>query len=75
MKEKLVSAYVKMQTALYYGVKNFKDQETGAINVVEIVVIIGIAVVLAVIFRKQIQSLLETLFKSIGSNADKAVAN
>ncbi len=75
MKEKLVSAYIKMKTAVYFGVKDFKNNEIGAVNVVEIVVIIGIAVVLAVLFRRQIQSLLETLFGSINDNAAEAIEN
>ncbi len=75
MKKKLVSVYIKMKTALYFGVKDFKNNEIGAVNVVEIVVIIGIAVVLAVLFRRQIQSLLETLFGSINDNAAEAIEN
>ncbi len=75
MKKKLVSVYIKMKTALYFGVKEFKNNEIGAVNVVEIVVIIGIAVVLAVLFRRQIQSLLETLFGSINDNAAEAIEN
>ena len=51
----------------------FKKEERGALNLVEIVVLIGIAVALAVLFRTQIQNLLETLFSSINNNAQEAI--
>ena len=51
----------------------FCRKENGDVNVVSIVVLIGIAVVLAVIFRGLISNLLNTLFKSIEENAKNAV--
>lgn len=74
MKEKLMSAYIKMQTALRFGIKNFKEKESGAVNVVEIVVIIGIVVLLALIFKDKIKDLLDSLFQTIGSSANNAVS-
>lgn len=47
--------------------------ETGAVDIVAVVVLIGIAVVLAVLFRTQIESVLTTLFGSISDNANKAI--
>lgn len=47
--------------------------EKGEVNIVTIVVLIGIAVLLALIFKDQIQSLLETLFGTITENANNAV--
>ena len=73
MKDKMISAYVKVQTALFFATKSFKEKDRGAVNVVEIVVIIGIAVLLAVVFRGQIEKLLKSLFDSINGNASKAV--
>ncbi len=52
--------------------KLFTD-EKGEVNIVAIVVLIGIAVLLALIFKDQIKILLERLFKTIGNNADQAV--
>jgi hypothetical protein len=62
---------VKMQvTALSNRIVR---EERGEVNVVAIVVLIGVAVILALIFRDAIVSLLETLFASITSNAQNAV--
>lgn len=52
--------------------KLFSD-EKGEVNIVAIVVLIGIAVLLALIFKDQIEKLLETLFKTISENANKVV--
>lgn len=49
--------------------------ETGAVDIVAVVVLIGIAVVLAVLFRTQIEGVLNTLFDSISKNADDAIKN
>ncbi len=56
------------------GIHGFLTDEQGDVNIVSIVVLIGIAVVLAVLFRTQIEGLLGTLFDAIGSNAEKAVS-
>jgi len=50
----------------------FSD-EKGEVNIVAIVVLIGIAVLLALIFKSQIEGLLETLFGTITENANAAV--
>ena len=47
--------------------------DEGAVDIVAIVVLIGIVVVLAILFRKQLVELLERLFKAIGITADEAV--
>lgn len=52
--------------------KLFTD-EKGEVNIVAIVVLIGIAVLLALIFKEQIENLLKTLFGTITENANKAV--
>ena len=51
----------------------FLKDENGAVDLVTIVVLIGIAVVLAAFFRKQIKELLDTLFGIISGNATQAV--
>ena len=53
--------------------KNFFTDEEGAVDIVAIVVLIGIAVVLAVMFRGAIEDLLERLLDGIGQNAQNAV--
>jgi hydrogenase/urease accessory protein HupE len=47
--------------------------EKGEVNIVAIVILIGIAVILALIFKDQIKALLETLFGTITRKATDAV--
>ena len=47
--------------------------EKGEVNIVAIVILIGIAVILALIFKDQIKALLETLFGTITNNVTDAV--
>lgn len=54
---------------------DFCKKENGDVNVVSIVVLIGIAVVLAIIFRGAISNLLNTLFGTIENNATNAISN
>lgn len=55
-------------------VKDFFYNEEGDVNIVSMVVLIGIAVLLAVIFKNNIKDLLDVLFKEISGNAEKAVS-
>lgn len=57
------------------NLKAFVQDEEGAVDVVAVVVLIGIAVVLAILFREQIERLLTTLLATIQGNATDAVAN
>ena len=52
--------------------KFFKDES--GLTVVELVVLIGIAVLLAIIFKDAIKTLIETLMKTITSTATDAVS-
>ena len=54
-------------------VQAFFTKENGEVNIVAIVVLIGIAVLLAIIFKDAITSLLESLFGTIEENAQKAI--
>ena len=60
-----------MQIRLFF-MRLFKE-ERGAVTIVEMVVLIGIAVILAVFFRKQVEGLLETLFGIISGTAGTAI--
>ncbi len=53
--------------------REFVTKEDGDVNVVSIVVLIGIAVLLALIFRKAITNLLKSLFSTIEGNAQNAI--
>lgn len=67
---------LKMMGALAKAkVRNFFSDEKGEVNIVAIVVIIGIAVLLALFFKEQIKELLESLFGSIKQKATDAVTN
>lgn len=52
--------------------RKFCEKEDGDVNIVSIVVLIGIAILLAIIFREHIENLLDTLFTQIENNATKA---
>ena len=53
----------------------FFTKENGDVNVVSIVVLIGIALVLAVFFRNEIEKIIKKLFQGITGNVDKATAD
>jgi hypothetical protein len=55
--------------------REFLRREDGEVNIVAIVVLIGIALILAILFRRQIQALLQRLFDSINTNADNAISD
>ena len=56
---------------LYLRIKarEFVTDERGDVNIVSIVVLIGIALVLAILFKDQIVGLLKALFGKIGDSA------
>lgn len=54
-------------------IQDLFTDERGEVNIVAIVVLIGIAVLLAAFFKKQIGILLDGLFKTISGQADTAV--
>lgn len=58
--------------AKYKLMKLFSD-ERGDVNVVAIVVLIGVAVLLAILFKDQIGALLTSLLRTINGNAEGVV--
>ena len=69
---KYMSTMMAIAKAKFYS---FLHDEKGDVNIVSIVVLIGIAVVLAVIFRGAIEDLLDTMLDSIEGNALEAIAD
>ena len=66
----LIMSYVNVAKI---KVKEFFTDEKGAVDIVAIVVLMGIAVLLALLFQEQITNLLNTLFQAITGNATNAV--
>lgn len=66
----------KVALRAYFAVKSFFEDEKGDVNVVSIVVLIGIAIGLALLFKDKVAELLDKLFTDIGNStgnfADKA---
>ena len=55
--------------------ERFSSEETGAVEIVTIVVIIGIVIILAVLFKDKLKELIENLFGKIGTNAENAITD
>lgn len=51
--------------------KNFFDKEDGDVNIVAIVFLIAVAVALALIFKEQVTSLINSLFGNINEKAQE----
>lgn len=62
-----------MATMAKMKIKNLLSDETGEVNIVATVVLIGVAVLLAIVFKDAIGDLLETLLGTITQNAEGAV--
>jgi len=73
MFHKVKSMADRMVIAAQFKFKEFAEKENGDVNIVSIVVLIGIAVLLAIIFRKAVANLINGLFNTIGNNANNAV--
>lgn len=68
-------ALIYMQVKAGAAVKEFFRDEKGAVDIVAIVILIGIAVILAVVFKNSIKKLIENLLDTIGKKATEAVSN
>lgn len=55
-------------------IRDFFNKEDGAVDIVAIVVLIGIAVILAILFKDAITGLLNNMFGTIEQNATNAIS-
>lgn len=72
MLQKIDSLYWRGKGWIQGKANEFLYEEDGDVNVVSIVVLIAIAVILAAIFRKNIEALLTKLFTTITTQSDNA---
>lgn len=56
-----------------FKLNEFLTREDGDVNVVSIVVLIGVAVTLALVFKEQITTIMEGLLTAIKGNAETAI--
>lgn len=73
MLKKLDEKLISMSIAAKCKLDSFLKKEDGAVDIVAIVVLIGIVVLVAIIFRTQISNLINGLFNTIGNNANNAI--
>lgn len=70
---------MRLLNSFYFGAKNamqkFLKDEKGDVNVVSIVVLIGVAVLLALVFKDAIAELIDSLIETITKNAEGAVTD
>ena len=68
---------IRVGNKLYFGAQTavwkFLHDEKGDVNVVSLVVLIGVAVVLALVFRTAIKDLIDNLMEVITTNAGEAI--
>ena len=66
---------IAMKAWVQIKMNKFLRDERGDVNIVSLVVLMGIAVLLAMIFKDAIGDLLDTLLSSIKGNATNTVTN
>lgn len=71
MDRMMMQLYVKLLLAK----QAFLEEERGAVDIVAIVVLIGVAVALALYFKDEIAGILGTLFGNIKAEAGKATGS
>lgn len=72
----MTELYAKLMTIFYvtgFKVKNFFKEEKGAVDIVAVVVLIGVAVLLAIVFKDSLGDLIESLFDTISGNSTGVV--
>lgn len=74
--ERMINAVViRMMVGIQMLKRRFLCEERGDVNVVSIVVLIGVAVILALLFKDSISTLLGSLFNTITNTATNVVTN
>lgn len=69
------NCFDRLCTKIYCGVQSFVHSERGAVDIVAIVVLIGIAIALAAVFSSQINSLITSIMEGWEEAADGAISN
>jgi flagellin-like protein len=68
-----MDAFTMMKLWIQVQLGKFVKDEKGEVNIVAMVILIGIAVVLAIIFKDAIGGLINSLLKQIEGNANNAI--
>ena len=70
---------LKLLDKMYIGMKNrvnnFLTNEDGAVDIVAIVVLCGIVIAVAVIFRDELQKVVESLFKTVKDKGNRTIGS
>lgn len=70
----MLNLMLATSTYLKARFSSFTKDERGEVNVVAIVVLIGVAVLLAILFKEQVTALITSLFDKINDTADGAIS-
>lgn len=70
---------LKLLDKMYIGMKNrvnnFLTNEDGAVDIVAIVVLCGIVIAVAVIFRQELENVVKDLFKAVGNKGKNTIGS
>lgn len=70
---------LKLLDKMYIGMKNrvnnFLTNEDGAVDIVAIVVLCGIVIAVAVIFREELQKVVESLFQTVKDKGNRTIGS
>ncbi|CCZ03752.1 Flp1 family type IVb pilin [Bovifimicola ammoniilytica] len=70
---------LKLLDKMYIGMKNrvnnFLTNEDGAVDIVAIVVLCGIVIAVAVIFRDELQKVVESLFQTVKDKGNRTIGS
>lgn len=70
----MINALFFLKVWLSAKYDEFAKNEKGEVSIVAMVVLIGIAVVLAIVFRDAISNLIKTMLNTITNNAKNAIS-
>lgn len=66
-------AVINLWIGMKFLVNEFLFDEEGDVNVVSIIVLIGVAIILAVVFRDRAKELISTLMGNVDTQATNAI--